>query len=134
MQTSGGKFLQIGRLFGYNSNANSFATSAASLREFAEGLGLAVDKDAKKLTIAMQIINCFGHLVNGAYVRADGDLFNYRDFNFEQYVGVLTNQDLLANQYTNEAMKVDPSWSKEELLQQIIRFAGSLNSKYGYRL
>ena len=80
----------------------------------------------------MQIINKFGHFVNGAYVCADGNLFIYYDFNFEEYVGALTNQDLLANQFTNEAMKVDPSWSKEELLQQIIRFIGSLNSKYGY--
>lgn len=80
----------------------------------------------------MQIINRFGHIVNGVYVRGDGNLFTYWDFNFEAYVGVLTNQDLLANQFTNEAMKVDPAWSKEELLQEIIRFIGSLNSKYGY--
>lgn len=128
MQTSGGRFLMRGHLFGDTSN--STGTILSSLREFAEGLGLTIDKDAKKLTIAMQIINRFGHLVNGAYVRADGDLFTYRDFNFEEYVGALTNQELLANQYTNEAMKVDPAWSKEELLQQIIRFIGSLNSKY----
>lgn len=133
MQTSGGRLLRRGDCaFGYNSNTSTYSTTAASLREFAEGLGLTIDKDAKKLTIAMQIINRFGHLVNGAYVRADGDLFTYQDFNFEEYVGVLTNQDLLANQYTNEAMKVDPSWTKEELLQQIIRFTGSLNSKYGF--
>ncbi|MDE5735404.1 MAG: hypothetical protein K2H83_09760, partial [Duncaniella sp.] len=108
----------------------SNSTTPSSLREIAAGLGLTVAKDAKKLTVAMEIINRFGQCVNGMYIAANGDACTYRDFCFEEYVVALTNKDLLANQFSNEPMKVNPQWSKEELLLEIIRYIGSLNSKY----
>lgn len=129
--TSDGRFIfQEYNRIGRTSDTNS--TTPGSLREIAAGLGLTVDKDAKKLTVAMEIINHFGQFVNGMYIAANGDACTYCDFGFEEYVGALTNKDLLANQFTNEPMKVNPQWSKEELLLEIIRYIGSLNSKYAY--
>jgi|GEM_PF-6688146 len=125
--TSDGRIIEV---YGWIGAASINGTTPGSLREIAAGLGLTVDKDAKKLTVAMEIINRFGQFVNGMYIEADGDVRTYRDFCFEDYVGALTNKDLLANQFSNEPMKVNPQWSKEELLLEIIRYIGSLNSKY----
>lgn len=127
--TSDGRFIEE-YINPIGSTWESNGTTPGSLREIAAGLGLTVAKDAKKLTVAMEIINRFGQFVNGMYIAANGNAYRYRDFCFEEYVGALTNKDLLANQFTNEPMKVNPQWSKEELLLEIIRYIGSLNSKY----
>lgn len=127
--TSDGRFITTIGLFGQTSNSDG--TTPGSLRDIAAGLGLTVDKDAKKLTVAMEIINRFGQFVNGMYISASGDAYTYSDFCFEEYIGALTNKDLLANQFTNEPMKIDHQWSKEELLLEIIRYASSLNDMYG---
>ena len=128
--TSDGRFITPSRCpFGDPSYSGS--TTPGSLRDIAAGLGLNVDKDAKKLTVAMEIINRFGQFVNGMYISASGNAYTYRDFCFEEYIGALTNKDLLANQFTNEPMIIDQQWGKEELLLEIIRYAGSLNNKYG---
>lgn len=130
MVTSDGRFLmRYGSSLRTGINCDS--TPISIIREIAQGLGMEVSSDAKKMTLVMQIINQFGQIVNGLYIQGDGEIYNYQDFCFEEYIGALTNQDLIAHEYTNEAMKINPQWSKEELLHEIIRYIGSLSTKYG---
>lgn len=129
--TSDGKFLKKNGLALGTSSINCDSTPISIIREIAQGLGMEVSSDTKKMTLVMQIINQFGQIVNGLYIQGDGEIYNYQDFCFEEYTGALTNQDLIAHEYTNEAMKINPQWSKEELLHEIIRYIGSLSTKYG---
>lgn len=123
-RASDGKYYRTTGLVGSNQNSNG--TTPTAIKEIAEGLGLPVDKEAKKLTIVQQIIERFGHIHNRLYFKGDGNVYNVTELNLAWLRSFLSNQELISEIYTNDAMKIDPNWDDWEFAHKAADYIRSL--------
>lgn len=123
-RASDGKYYRTTGLVGSNQNSNG--TTPTAIKEIAEGLGLPVDKEAKKLTIVQQIIERFGHIHNRLYFKGDGNVYNVTELDLTWLRSFLSNQELISEIYTNDAMKIDPNWDDWEFAHKAADYIRSL--------
>ncbi len=123
-RASDGKYYRNTGLVGSNQNSNG--TTPTAIKEIAEGLGLPVDKEAKKLTIVQQIIERFGHIHNRLYFKGDGNVYNVTELDLAWLRSFLSNQELISEIYTNDAMKIDPNWDDWEFAHKAADYIRSL--------
>ncbi len=123
-RASDGKYYRTTGLVGSNQNSNG--TTPTAIKEIAEGLGLPVDKEAKKLTIVQQIIERFGHIHNRLYFKGDGNVYNVTELDLAWLRSFLSNQELISEIYTNDAMKIDPNWDDWEFAHKAADYIRSL--------